>query len=259
MQSQRYVSRELTHFVGRACRRSDGEFDEDAQYDLLVQILRDGCLLHRLDAPDGPSRVSFLGNGSFLERTMIAVDAVCFCDIPAADFAIHMEKYGRFGLGFLKSFMVTRGANPAFYIASDSTISPDEPTAVLLGHESPVSTLGTLMERLIREQMVGDYRQLDLALSEGKETIDAATRAVLAKASLFGSMIRGHFLSYCVPFDSTSTEAAEKNYYMEREWRVTGRVCFNLDDVCRVILPSGYAKRFRSDLPAYAGQITFAD
>jgi hypothetical protein len=123
--AQRYVSKELTHFVGRGCRKPDGSHDEDAQYALLVKILREGCLLHRLDCPDGPARCVFHGGGSFGARTMIHVDAVCFCDIPAPDLAIHMEKYRSFGLSFLKSFLVRQGANPGFYVASDSVVPND--------------------------------------------------------------------------------------------------------------------------------------
>ena len=88
MHSQRYTSTELTHFVARACKRADGEFDQDGQYDVLVKILREGRLL----PPDGAGGTSFLGNGSFLKRTMIDVAAVYFCDIPISDFAIHIGK-----------------------------------------------------------------------------------------------------------------------------------------------------------------------
>ena len=76
---------------------------------------------------------------------------------------------------------------------------------------------------------------------------------------MLGPMIRSHFLSFCVPFDSEKDDADEENYYMEREWRVVGPVRFALEDVCRVILPKPLAKRFRADVPGYMGQITFAD
>ena len=45
---------------------------------------------------------------------------------------------------------------------------------------------------------------------------------------------------------------------MEREWRRYGDLDFTLDDVCRVYLPARFAKRLRSDLPEYYGQVTFA-
>jgi len=84
-------------------------------------------------------------------------------------------------------------------------------------------------------------------------------QAEIARSGIIDSMIRSHFLSFCVPFDSGKNDADQENYYMEREWRVIGDVKFALEDVCRVILPSPYARRLRDDVPDYAGQITFAD
>ena len=262
MHSQRYTSKELTHFVARACRKEDGTFDQERQYACLLTILREGRLLHRLDAPDGPARVNFLSNGSFAGRTMIQVDAVYFCDIPVPDFAIHMEKYGSFGLSFLKSLLVTRGANPAFYIAADSIVSPDGGAAALaflVSRPPEPLTRSALMERLIQEYMVGDHRLSRMAFGERRDSGLTAEGIALATTSALGGMIRSHFLSFCVPFDSGKTDADLENYYMEREWRVLGAVRFDLDDVFRVILPKAYAKRFRADLPKYSGQVTFAD
>jgi hypothetical protein len=46
---------------------------------------------------------------------------------------------------------------------------------------------------------------------------------------------------------------------MEREWRIYGRLEFNLTDVYRIIIPEAYARRLRSDLSDYYGQITYAE
>ena len=63
MHSQRYTSKELTHFVARGCKLDDGKtFDQKSQYACLVKILNEGHLVHRRDDPDGPARVSFLGS-----------------------------------------------------------------------------------------------------------------------------------------------------------------------------------------------------
>jgi hypothetical protein len=256
---QRYVSKELTHFTGRKCKRPDGSPDEDAQYDCLKQILRDGHLL----PPDGSARVEFLCNGSFMQRTMIHVDAVYFCDIPVADFGIHAAKYSEFGLSFLKSFLIKQGATPAFYIAGDSVIPPDNPTAELLfpgrsGRPDPL-TRAELMERLIKDHLVSGNRLLDEAFRERVNHGLTQRSTVLSTAPILDSMIRLHFLSFCVPFDSQKDDTDEKNYYMEREWRVIGDVKFKLDEVRRVILPGRYVKRFREDVPGYFGQITFPE
>src|SRR5215208_1282488 len=100
MSTQRYVSPELTHFVGKGRA-------EDEQYAMLVKdILKSGTLV----------------SGSRPRDDTEAWDAqvVCFCDIPVTDLEIHMKKYSRFGLSFIKRFLVDKGANPMLYVANNS-------------------------------------------------------------------------------------------------------------------------------------------
>jgi hypothetical protein len=260
---QRYISKELTHFTGGDCIKPDRTPDEDAQYACLVKILRDGRLLHRRDCPDGPARFEFRGDKSFMQRTMIHVDAVYFCDIPVPDFAVHTVKYSPFGLSFLKSFLIRQGANPAFYVAGDSVIPPDHPGAKVLFPDpkrrpEPL-TRAELMERLIKDHLVSDNRLLAEAFREKVDKGLTPRGTVFSAAAILDSMIRSDFLSFCVPFDSKKDDTDKENYYMEREWRVIGDVKFKLDDVCRVILPGRYAKRFREDVPEYFGQIAFPE
>ena len=106
--SQRYVSKELTHFVGQHRKRSDGGPDEEAQYGLLVRILKTGQLLFRASAPNAEPSIVVIENLSFSRRKMYNVDAVCFCDIPVDDMHVHMQKYSEFGVAFLKSTLVKR-------------------------------------------------------------------------------------------------------------------------------------------------------
>ena len=67
------------------------------------------------------------------------------------------------------------------------------------------------------------------------------------------------FLAKLKFFDPTKDEDHEENFYMEREWRVLGTVAFSLEEVARIILPPSFAKRFRTDVPEYWGQLTFPD
>lgn len=108
---QRYVSPELTHFVGK-------ELPEENQYQLLVSILVSGWLMHRPFNPGiaGNIRINTMEPAS--ENKMYNPQVVCFCDIPSGqDLEIHMRKYSRFGIAFAKPYLIARGANPVFYVA----------------------------------------------------------------------------------------------------------------------------------------------
>ena len=94
---QRYVSDELTHFVGRAIVQRGGDPDEMAaeQYRVLVSILESKKLLpSSLDPGGGPHpgvATSFNPKAALAE--MFVSEVVCFCDIPVEDLGLHITKY----------------------------------------------------------------------------------------------------------------------------------------------------------------------
>ena len=90
---QRYVSKELTHFIGR-------NLNEAKQYDLLIEILRSGWLTHPPHNPNISGNLSI--NSSANLQEMYSPQVVCFCDIPVDDIDIHMSKGSRFGISFSK-------------------------------------------------------------------------------------------------------------------------------------------------------------
>jgi hypothetical protein len=130
MSQQRYVSEELTHFVGRGS-------SEEEQYSVLVdKILKTGWLLANpsvfsvSEAEEilaRKSAVVYSPQPSAPSEDMMHHLVVCFCDIPITDLEIHMRKYSRFGLSFLKPFLVEKGANPVLYIANNSKSLPVGP------------------------------------------------------------------------------------------------------------------------------------
>ena len=71
------------------------------------------------------------------------------------------------------------------------------------------------------------------------------------------NLLAFHIFAFLKPFDASTADTDPENFYMEREWRVFGNVSFAVEDVYRVFLPPEYARRFRDDLPEYAGQLTF--
>src|ERR1700733_13222234 len=154
---QRYVSNELTHFVGRSLA------DEDRQFDLLVAILKTGQLRSPRN-PDGPQRIGMTVHanaGRFCERQIHEVPAVCFCDIPENDLPIHMNKYSRFGLAFRKSFLLGKGASPVSYIAIDA-ITDYKPS---VDWASPLIPAGPVSREFFLNSLVNVFyaKRLELA------------------------------------------------------------------------------------------------
>src|SRR5688572_9036628 len=98
--TQRYVSDELSHFVGRGLKTSD------EQYDRLIRILTSmelvpPALLTKRGVVHRPARTlarrskeCISGNEKYL------ASVVCFCDIPIEDLPLHIAKYSAFGLSF---------------------------------------------------------------------------------------------------------------------------------------------------------------
>ena len=116
MGSQRYVSNDLTHFVGRTL------IDDDKRYDLLVQIIRSGKL--SFPPHDGSPIELALDFSKPVTTDGLALPCIiCFCDIPLADLSLHMSKYSQFGISFSKTFLVGAGASPVFYVARDAASS----------------------------------------------------------------------------------------------------------------------------------------
>jgi hypothetical protein len=240
MPTQRYVSPELTHFVGQG-------LSEDEQYSLLVNdILKGGCLKfppiddHR--CTEGLSGILPLVGGNRtpdVDDTEAAYSQrICFCDIPVTDLKIHMNKYSRFGLSFLKRFLIGKGANPVMYVAENSQA---------LSFRLPESTRDEpwprrrVFERNI--ELLEEYRRDN----RGKFPMNL---------EYFLDILVLPFIKY---FDDSASDEHKANVYMEREWRVIGDVKFALADVHRVFMPERYAERFRADLPTYTGQLTFSD
>ena len=157
-----YVSRELTHFVGRGRKPDD-------QYNLLVTILRGGSLIPPPQKPGkadgGNLRVSTRKRIS--SNQLYQPNVVCFCDIPVPLRRIHMNKYSEFGISFTKRFLVSKGASPVFYVASTSLV------AHLNGRKVPrnkyfdetVSSYQTLVREFERSVSRGDETVLQIANS----------------------------------------------------------------------------------------------
>jgi hypothetical protein len=68
-----------------------------------------------------------------------------------------------------------------------------------------------------------------------------------------------NILSHLKFFHHRLHDADDENYYMEREWRVSRDVKFELEEVQRIIIPARFSRRLRKDFPEYDGEVFFAD
>jgi hypothetical protein len=287
---QRYVSNELTHFVGRSLRA-----DEEAQYQLLLKICRSGTLLDprylgKRDTPifffnvvdrDGSERrqqyfpepyFEVRINGPVEANEFVAPEMVCFCDIPLLELEIHTSKYSRFGLAFHKAFLVRQGASPVHYVAREAAtplrlvgrdgvhadfFEPDEEHGLLSAGQERSKFLEQLKTRTfdLIERYSAPLQEKLGAYQRGKDDPRKLRAELLAMVEfMMGTFCYLH--GQVKVFDSTLGDGDPNNFYMEREWRVIGRVMFNAGDVARVIVPEGFGGRFRTDEPGFRGEVT---
>jgi hypothetical protein len=112
MSSQRYVSPDLTHFVGGGLR------SQEEQHRLLRRILRERRLRARFPEPLGRAGYALEIHTSECLSGNVAFRGsyVCFCDIPLEDLDLHIRKYSQFGMAFRKQFLLQQGAMPVIYV-----------------------------------------------------------------------------------------------------------------------------------------------
>jgi hypothetical protein len=253
---QRYVSKDLTHFVGRS-RNTPEE-----QYQLLLQIVRSGEL--RADPMCAPGkrvisgRTNY-GTARFSKCETYEFPGVCFCDIPLADLAIHACKYSHFGIAFQKRFLVENGASPVLYVANDSRIKP-APNSYL-GIDSRSYARGEFFDLMfprfdgLCNDLAFKARAVAAERSEAVQEL-AQTARLVAELRVY---MTEYLLSYCKAFEANRDDDDEQHFYMEREWRVLDDVVFAISDIERLIVPKSFSKQLRDDLPSFYGQTYFLD
>lgn len=300
--TQRYISHELTHFVGSKFRKSKNKSKEDRQYELLVRILGEGWLYN----PKVGVSLVINPNAKISQNEMYSPQMVCFSDIPVEDLTLHITKYSSFGISFDKDFIVQQGGVPMHYIPSQShvetllNITPEQSVefAEPGGGEhlyrdmsmeeysdevlKSYLKLMPVLHKLIFEAARGagvledsifhlpkdgeDYPHMNLPrslLERMKPNIDNSPLRdaiwydhQLSQLEWFFNFRVFSFLKF---FNHNLSEDDKKNYYFEREWRVLGRVQFNMGDVRRVLIPEEYSRQLRDDCPDYCGQVTFTE
>jgi hypothetical protein len=241
---QRYISSELTHFVGKG-------LSEENQYLLLVKIISEGFLSHPPHSTSMSGNLFVNINAKLSTDEMYNPQVVCFCDIPYEDLSLHMDKYSRFGLAFDKKFIVSKGGSPVLYIPTTAKKTRSKTlsvTEIIERHQAG-------KEPVLREELeMGKY--FDEMLQE-YHALSLRNPDVLEEFG-FRSFLDRHIFSFVKFFDPALADDDPNNFYFEREWRVFGNIHFKAEDVTRILLPHKFSKRFRADIPHYFGQISFS-
>ena len=246
---QRYISKELTHFIGR-------DLPEEEQYSLLVTILQSSFLSHPPHNPMISGGYSYESWNSLCENEMFEPSVICFCDIPLPDMKIHIGKYSPFGLSFLKSFLVEKGANPVFYISKNSMVADFDYDI----DKNEYRIISNINRCKFFDDKLGDFMELFIQIEEVlKERNENNSKEYLMKLFKLKLFMHMHLFCFIKFFDDTKTDDDHDNFYMEREWRLIGNLNFELKDVYRVILPETYGKRFQQDMPGFYGQVSYVE
>ena len=112
---QRYISKELTHFVGKGLNRA-------SQYKLLIKILKEGCLTHPPHNIHQSGNLVIRSGARISKNEMYSPQMVCFCDIPLEDLEIHVKKYSSFGISFDKNHIIKKCGAPVYYMPIKSKV-----------------------------------------------------------------------------------------------------------------------------------------
>lgn len=225
-QGQNYISSELTHFLGRG-------LSQEEQYTLMIKIVKEGVLKTKKWPDNVISSQDMDMSKSFSTNELFNNLMVCFCDIPLSEMCIHMNKYSSFGLAFKKEFLLKKGVNPVNYIDINSQMQ----------NESWINLFDKFAKK-INKYLNNELIREDITSHDSMEIVDMRF------------FIETYIMSYIKFFDSLKEESDSENYYMEREWRSLTKVDFKLKDVCRIIIPVSYLKKFLDEFPEYSGHIS---
>lgn len=261
--SQRYVSKELLHFVGRG-------LEQDQQFQLLLKIVSEGWITHPPHNPNISGNLRVNTSAKISNNEMYAPEIVCFSDIPIQDIWIHINKYSAFGLSFSKQFVVSKGGVPVHYVPQDGAVQkirdmePGELQKIVSenGHANLIEHMyETVSNADYFDRMLAEYLEVFNMFRDLAHKIDPqpGVSGMFKRVTDLQRFFDFHIFSYFKFFDHMLDDDHEDNYYLEREWRVVGNVQFSLSDIKTIFMPTGFSEKFRKIYPQYSGQVIFVD
>jgi len=203
----------------------------------------------------------------------VQFEIVCFCDIPQDDLVIHCAKYSCFGMAFPRQFLVDRGAAPVMYVPK-----PGWYKAVIRSHDChsgklnrEVVTEGDKASRIDaafdfhNHKLTNDlYMRLQDRMGKAfrqRKTVDdvLSVEDDLHQLLMYQTIIETLLFGHLKFFDPTLPPNHVDNYYMEREWRVAGKVEFAVKDIANLYVAQAFLNQATQDFPDLAGNIIALD
>ena len=159
----------------------------------------------------------------------------CFADIPPDQLSIHTGKYGFFGLALPKKALIPKAVRPVYYL-------PYGAGTGAFGHRPTVEKewdeMALLIERHVMRLFGGHAGD---ATDDEQERID--------------DWLDFGVLAYVKFFDPSLPEDDPQNVYMEREWRSTSNVQFDLADVTALYVAQGFRDAVQAVFPGLGGDV----
>jgi len=171
----------------------------------------------------------------------------CFADIPEKSLPIHLEKYGLFGIGFRRDFLIRQGARPVTYVPMFS----NEWMHAIGGRYmlEDIAAIHQGFDHYFVEKNAETGKPMSRQIREVPRTEEQVLRAVKTVFELY-------FLVFLKPFNSELPADHIDNYYMEREWRKYGYLKFNLAEIAHVWVARGSRHAIESGYPDLSDRIT---
>lgn len=237
-----YTTDVLAHFVGRASPK-----DHSENFRKLALVLESGQVSYAPHTKEADKVSHVIDPSKRLDTEELIVPTVtCFADIPDSSLGVHVSKYGRFGVGFRRDFVIRAGARPVTYVPMFS----DEWRYALNGR-------GLLQD--MRAIYLGFRNHYEARIPPGGKPVarTLGRQPSSEDEALFAvrSLLEKDFLAFVKPFNSELATSDPDNFYMEREWRKYAYLHFELADVARVWVAPGYGQLITSRFPELADRV----
>lgn len=241
--SVRYTSEYLYHFTGF-------EHPEDvcANYDKLSKIIRSGQVRYwGYDPKSTGIDYSIDWSVDVANGELILRSVTCYADIPPEALGRHMKYYGRVGIGFRRSLLIRKGARPVIYLPVKRKDPWDGfgPNRGKLALQSWLSAWDAFYEFVA---FPAGQRRNEIYVHDRPRDAD---EAILRMETLMAK----DFLPFLKAFNPDLPDDHIDNFYMEKEWRLIGKLSFFTDDIAEIIIPKMLKRKFIADFPKLADRI----